>query len=49
VGQVPEVHQRLIKALHSSPLGGGTHSGMAVTCRRLKQIFYWNDMKKDVL
>lgn len=32
----------ILEAFHSSPLGG--HSGVPVTLRRLKQLFYWKGM-----
>jgi transposase InsO family protein len=35
-----------IAALHDSALGG--HSGFPVTYRRIKQLFYWKGMKKDI-
>ena len=37
VGADPELHTRLITAVHSTAVGG--HSGMSVTYRRLKQLF----------
>ena len=37
---------RLITALHSSAIGG--HSGGKATYHRLKQLFHWKGMKRDV-
>lgn len=33
--------------IHQSPIGG--HSGQQVTYHRLKQMFYWKGLKKDVV
>jgi hypothetical protein len=46
VGNVSALHQRIIAALHNSPVGG--HSGIPVTLRKLKQYFAWLGMKKSV-
>jgi ribonuclease HI len=46
VGNVPSFHQKIIVALHNSPLGG--HSGVPVTVRKLKHYFAWNGMKTSV-
>jgi len=37
---------KLLHWVHSSPLGG--HSGRDATLKRLKQIFYWKGMNKDI-
>lgn len=37
VGDVADLHHRILSALHSSPLGG--HSGVPVTYRKVKQFF----------
>ena len=37
---------KLIAALHSSAIGG--HSGGKATYHRLKQLFHWKGMKRDV-
>lgn len=41
-----QLRDRLLHALHSSALGG--YFGMKVTYHRLKKIFYWPGMKRDV-
>jgi hypothetical protein len=46
IGQQPELQSQLIQALHNSAVGG--HSGALVTYRRLKNIFAWRGMKKQV-
>lgn len=38
-----ELTSKLIAAFYSSPVGG--HSGIPVTLRKLKQLFYWKGMK----
>lgn len=37
---------KLIASLHSSPIGG--HSGVKATYYRVKQLFSWKGLKKDV-
>jgi hypothetical protein len=37
---------KLIEAFHASPVAG--HSGVPVTLRRLKNLFYWQGMKQQV-
>lgn len=37
---------KLLDAFHTSPVGG--HSGIPVTLRRLKQLFYWKHMRARV-
>jgi transposase InsO family protein len=46
VGQQEELQHKIISAMRNSTLGG--HSGVPVTCRRLKQLFAWKGMKADV-
>lgn len=46
VGQSTDIRQRLLQSFHNSTFGG--HSGMKVTYHKLKKIFYWPKMKKDV-
>jgi hypothetical protein len=43
VGSDMELQNRMISACHSSAIGG--HSGIAVTYRRMKQLFAWRGMK----
>ncbi|KAM3257943.1 hypothetical protein ACQJBY_049956 [Aegilops geniculata] len=45
VGHDNQLRQKLLNALHSSPVGG--HSGMRATYHRIKGIFYWPGLKKD--
>jgi hypothetical protein len=40
------MQQQVMHALHSSPLGG--HSGVPVTYKKIKQLFYWVGMKADI-
>lgn len=40
------LHTKLIAAMHSSAVGG--HSGSKATYHRLKQLFSWKGLKKDV-
>jgi len=46
VGSDLPLQQKLIAALHNSPIGG--HSGVPVTLRRLKQYFAWRGMNAAV-
>jgi hypothetical protein len=46
VGNNTNLRQSLIEAMHSSAIGG--HSGLRATYHRLKKIFYWPGMKKEV-
>ena len=46
VGEFSNLWQRLITALHSSPIGG--HSGTRATYQRIKNIFYWPGLKAAV-
>ena len=46
VGNDTALRTRLMHALHSSDVGG--HSGMKASYQRLKQVFYWPSMKKDM-
>lgn len=41
-----DMQQQLIKAFHSSPLGG--HSGIPATTKRLQHFFAWPSLKKHV-
>jgi transposase InsO family protein len=43
---VSELQEKIILALHASPAGG--HSGIPVTLRRVKQLFFWKGMKASV-
>jgi hypothetical protein len=46
VGNNTTLRQNLMAALHSSAVGG--HSGMRATYHRVKKIFYWPGLKKDI-
>jgi len=47
VGNNPALQQKLIQALHSSPVGG--HSGAPATIKRIQSLFAWPGMKKLIL
>lgn len=46
VGSNQAAKEQVLQAVHSSPLGG--HSGIHATYDRLKKLFAWLGMKKDV-
>lgn len=46
VGIGNDSRKRIMDSFHSSSLGG--HSGLRATCHRLKKLFYWPKLKKDV-
>lgn len=46
VAAVPSLQLKIIQAFHDSPLGG--HSGAPVTYQRLKCLFAWTGLKKQV-
>jgi hypothetical protein len=46
VGADTNLRQQLIQALQSSAVGG--HSGMRATYQRVKKLFFWPGMKKDI-
>ncbi|CAN6249028.1 unnamed protein product [Urochloa humidicola] len=46
LGNNVKLRQSVLQAMHSSALGG--HSGVPVTYQRLKRLFAWRGMKKDV-
>ena len=46
VGHHKDLQAKLITAVHSTAIRG--HSGVAVTYRRLKQLFAWRGMKSAV-
>lgn len=47
LGSYKQLHSKVFDALHASALGG--HSGSPVTYHRIKQLFYWVNMKSDIL
>jgi hypothetical protein len=46
LGDNAQLHQSIMSALHNSALGG--HSGFPVTYRRIKAVFAWPGMKRQV-
>lgn len=46
VGANAGLQTKLIQAFHSTPIGG--HSGMLSTYHKVKQLFSWTGLKKDV-
>ena len=46
VGASTGFRQQLLQTFHSSALGG--HSGSKATYYRMKKVFYWPNMKKDI-
>lgn len=46
VGQNTAIQTKTINAFHASALGG--HSGVQTTYQRVKELFYWPGLKRDV-
>lgn len=46
MGANGEAHKAILLALHGSALGG--HSGIQGTYHKIKKMFYWPHMKKDI-
>ena len=46
IGADVELRAKLLRWTHTSPVGG--HSGRDATLKRLKQLFFWKGMTKDV-
>jgi hypothetical protein len=46
LGDNAQLQQSIMSALHNSALGG--HSGFPVTYRRIKAVFAWPGMKRQV-
>jgi hypothetical protein len=46
LGSHKEAHNAVLQALHNSGLGG--HSGNLVTYQKVKQLFAWPNMRKDI-
>ena len=46
VGNNAELKRNILQSLHESPLGG--HSGIQNTYLRVKQLFYWPQLKRAV-
>jgi len=47
LGNDERLRQKMIEALHNSPLGG--HSGIINTYHKVRQLFQWTGLKKDVI
>ena len=47
LGSNKALQNRVLAALHNSPVGG--HSGAPVTYQKIRQLFYWPAMRKDIL
>jgi hypothetical protein len=46
LGAFGEAHRAILLAMHSSAIGG--HSGIQGTYQRIKKLFFWPHMKKDI-
>ena len=46
LGSNKSVQQLVLQAFHSEPVGG--HSGAPATYQRIKRLFFWPGMKKDI-
>lgn len=46
LGSDKAIHKRIFEALHNSALG--SHSGALATYHRIKNLFYWDNMKSDI-
>jgi hypothetical protein len=46
LGHCEMLQQKVIHALHASPIGG--HSGLMVTYTRIKKLFSWPQMKRYI-
>ena len=46
MGQDRDLHSKIIKLFHDSPLGG--HSGVAFTAKRVLALFWWKGLHKDI-
>jgi ribosomal protein L21E len=46
IGNIPEIQQQILFALHSSAVGG--HSGFEATYNRIKRLFAWPHQKQTV-
>jgi hypothetical protein len=42
----PSLHKQIFQALHASAMGG--HLGFPVTYARIKQLFFWDNMKSNI-
>jgi hypothetical protein len=46
LGSNTSVQQLVLQAFHSEPVGG--HLGVPATYQRIKHLFFWPGMKKDI-
>lgn len=46
LGSNTTLQHKVMEALHASPVGG--HSGAPATYIKIKQIFFWKVMKRDI-
>jgi hypothetical protein len=46
IGKDAELKQQIMHSLHASAIGG--HSGVVASYQRMKRLFYWPGMKKDI-
>ena len=47
IGDCDQLKDKILQSLHGSPLGG--HSGIRNTYHKVKQLFYWPHLKKNVM
>jgi hypothetical protein len=47
IGPSTDLTNKIFASFHASIFGG--HSGQRVTLHRIKQIFYWPNLKKDIV
>ncbi|KAL0373662.1 UNVERIFIED_CONTAM: Transposon Tf2-11 polyprotein [Sesamum radiatum] len=47
VGKQEDLRKHIIQVLHNSTVGG--HSGIQGTYQRVKSLFYWVELKRDVM
>jgi hypothetical protein len=46
IGTDSDLKQHIMHSLHASAIGG--HSGIVASYQRIKRIFYWPGMKKEL-
>lgn len=46
VGAILQTRRKILEWLHASPVGG--HSGVRATGKRIKSLFYWKNMLRDI-
>jgi hypothetical protein len=47
IGSSTDLRNKIFASFHASIFGG--HSGQRVTLHKIKQIFYWPNLKKDIV